>query len=106
MPSTPYSDSPWSFFKFMRNLVARVVSLIYLDFIYTFFYFINLKDICVYVMQENAEDLDKELNLIWPGFLGMIFEMLLEFQVVLIDSKCCIHCSYSNFFFLGCVMRI
>ena len=50
MPSTPYSDSPWSFFKFMRNLVARVVSLIYLDFIYTFFYFINLKDICVYVM--------------------------------------------------------
>lgn len=59
LPSTPYSDSPWSFFKFMRNLVARV---------------------------GNAEDLDKELDLIWPGFLGMIFEMLLEFQVVLIDS--------------------
>ena len=50
-PSSHYSNYPWSVFFFMLNLVAEdvVASLIYFFFIYTFF-FINLKDICVYVM--------------------------------------------------------
>ena len=47
-----YSNYPWSFFVFMGNLVAHdvVASLIYFSFIYTLFFYINLKDICVYVM--------------------------------------------------------
>ena len=38
-PSSQYSNYPWSFFVFMRNLVALdvVASLIYFCFIYTFF---------------------------------------------------------------------
>ena len=51
-PSAHYSNYAWSFFVFMGNLVAHDVvgSLIYFCFVYTFFLFINLKDICVYVM--------------------------------------------------------
>ena len=50
-PSSHSSNYGWSFFVFMGNLVADdvVASLIYLFFICTFF-FINLKDISVYVM--------------------------------------------------------
>ena len=49
--SCHYLNYPWSVFFFMLNLVAEdvVASLIYFFFIYTFF-FIKLKDICVYVM--------------------------------------------------------
>ena len=51
-PSSHYSNYPWSFFVFMGNLVTDdvVASLIYFFFIYALFFFINLKDICVYVM--------------------------------------------------------
>ena len=44
----------------MWNLVAQdvVASLIYFRFIYTFF-FINIKDICDYVIQGNAQVLDE-----------------------------------------------
>ena len=51
-PSSHYSNYPWSFFVFMGNLVTDdvVASLIYFCFIYALFFFINLKDICVYVM--------------------------------------------------------
>ena len=50
-PSSHYSNYPWSFFIFMRNLIAHdvVASLIYFCFIYTFF-LINRKDVCVNVM--------------------------------------------------------
>ena len=50
--SSHYSNYPWSFFVIMRNLVSHdaVSSLIYFYSIYTLFYFINLKYICVYVM--------------------------------------------------------
>ena len=46
-PGSHYSNCPWSFFVIMRNLVSNyeVISLIYFYFIYTLFYFINLKDI-------------------------------------------------------------
>ena len=53
-PSSHYSNYPWSFLVFRGNLVAHdvVASLIYFRFIYTLLllFFINLKDICVYVM--------------------------------------------------------
>ena len=51
-PSSHYSNHPWSFFVFMGNHVAHDVlaSLINFYFIYTLFFLINLKDICVYVM--------------------------------------------------------
>ena len=47
-----YLNYPWSFFVIMRNLISNdvVPTLIYFYFIYTLFYFINLKHICVYVM--------------------------------------------------------
>ena len=52
----------------MGKLVAYdvMVSLIYFYFIYTLFCFINLTDICVYVVWGNAQVLDEELNLLWP----------------------------------------
>ena len=101
-PSSHYSYYPWSFYVFMGNLVVHdvVVSLIYFYFIYRLFYFINLKDICVYVMLGNAQVLEEELNLLWPSFLGMVFHMLLAFYINLIDSKCCIQYTYVNFFVL------
>ena len=101
-PSSHYSYYPWSFCVFMGNLVVHdvVVSLIYFYFIYRLFYFINLKDICVYVMWGNAQVLEEELNLLWPSFLGMVFHMLLAFYINLIDSKCCIQYTYANFFVL------
>ena len=51
-PSSHYSNYPLSFFFIIWNLVSNdeVASLIYFYFIYTLFYFINLNDICVYVM--------------------------------------------------------
>ena len=51
-PSSYYSNYSWSFFVFMGNLVAHDVlaSLIYFYFIYTLFFFINLKDVCVYII--------------------------------------------------------
>ena len=50
-PSSHYSNYPWSFIVFMGNLVAHDVmaSLNYLFYLYIII-FINLKDICVYVM--------------------------------------------------------
>ena len=36
---------------------------------------------------------------LWPGFLGMIFHMLLAFHINLINSNCCIHHTYGNFFY-------
>ena len=66
----------------MWNLVVQdvVASLIYFFFIYTIFFFINLKVLCVNVIDRNAQVLDEELNLLWPGFLGMVFHMLLAFR--------------------------
>ena len=48
-PSSQYSNYPWSFFVFMRNLVALdiVASLIYFCFIYTFFYINLIEYICL-----------------------------------------------------------
>ena len=65
--SSHYSNYPLSYFFFVGNLVAHdvVASLIYYCFIYTLFYiYINLKDICVYVMLGNGQVLDEELNLL------------------------------------------
>ena len=94
-PSSHYSKYPWSFFFCMWNLVAQdvVASLIYFFFIYTFF-FINLKVLCGNVILRNAQVLDKELNLLWPGFLRMVFHMLLTFRINLTNSKCCIQHTY------------
>ena len=63
----------------MGNLVAHdaMVSLINLHFIYILFSSINLKDICVYVMLGNGQVLVEELNLLWPGFLGMVYHRYL-----------------------------
>ena len=73
----------------MWNLVAQdvVASLIFFFFIYNFF-FINLKVLCVNVMEGNTKVLDEKLNLLWPGFLRMVFHMLLTFHIILITSKC------------------
>ena len=51
-PSAHYSNYPWSFFVFMGNLIADdvVARLIYFCFIYTLFFFLNLKDVCVNVL--------------------------------------------------------
>ena len=79
----------------MWNLVAQdvVASLIYFFFIYTIF-FINLKVLCVNVIERNAQVLDEELNLVWPGFLGMVFHMLLAFRINFINNNCCIQHTY------------
>ena len=37
---------------------------------------------------------------LWPSFLGIVFHMLLAFHINLINSKCCIHHTYANFFLL------
>ena len=102
LPSSHYSNYPWLFFVIMGNLVAHdaMVSLINFYFIYILFSFINLKDICVYVMLGNSQVLVKELNLLWPGILGMVFHMLLAFHINLINSKCCIKYPYASFFLL------
>ena len=100
-PSSHYSNYPWSFFVFMRNLVAHDVmaSFIYFCFIYTLcFFFRNLKDVCVNVMQGNAHVLDEELNLLWLGFLGMVFYRLVAFHINLINNKCYIQHTYAIFF--------
>ena len=102
-PSSPYSNYPWSFFFFMGNLVAHDVMaiLLYLWFIYAlFFFYINLKNVCVNVVKQNAKVLDKELNLLWLGFLWMVFNMLLAFHINLIKIKCYIQHTYAIFFFI------
>ena len=91
---------PLVIFFFMGNLVAHDVlaSLIYFYFIYTlFFLFINLTDVCVNVMYRNVKVFDEELNLLWLGFLGMVFYMLLAFHINLINSKCYIQHTYAFF---------
>ena len=51
-PSSHYSNYPWLFFFYMGNLVANdvVASSIFSFLFVHYFIFINLKDICVYVM--------------------------------------------------------
>ena len=51
------------------------------------------------VVKGNVQVLDKELNLLWLGFLGMLFDMLLAFHTNLIKSKCCIQHTYAIFLF-------
>ena len=51
------------------------------------------------VVKGNAQVLDKELNLLWLGFLGMLFDMLLAFHINLIKSRCCIQHTYAIFLF-------
>ena len=89
-------------FFFMGNLVAHDVeaTLIYFCFICTLFFFINLKDVCVNVMQGNAQVLEEELNRLWLGFLGMVFDMPLAFHINLINSKCYIRHTYAIFFII------
>ena len=84
----------------MGNLVAydAMVSLSNFYLIFILFSFINIKDICVYVMLGNAQVLDEELNLLWPGFLGMVFHMLLAFHINLINSKYCIQYTFKDEF--------
>ena len=108
LPSSHYSNYPWLFFVIMGNLVAHdaMVSLINFYFIYILFSFINLKDICVYVMLGNGQVLVEELNLLWPGFLEMVFHMLLAFHINLINSKCCIQYPYASFFSFDSIMRM
>ena len=79
----------------MWNLVDQdvVASLIYFFFIYTFF-FINVKVLYVNAMERNALALDEELNLLWYGFLGMLFYMLLAFHINLIDTTCSISINF------------
>ena len=85
----------------MGNLVAHDVmaSLIYLCFIYIYIYifFINLKDICVYVMCGNAQVLDEVLNLLLLGFFVMVFHMVLEIHINLINRKVCVQHTYAIF---------
>ena len=66
--------------------------------IYLYFFFINLKDVCVNVVYGNAQVLDEELNLVWLGFLGMVFDRLLAFHINLIESKGYIQHTYAIFF--------
>ena len=63
-----------------------------------YFFFINLKDVCVNVVYGNAQVLNEELNLLWLGFLGMVFDMLLAFHINLIKSKCYIQHTYGILF--------
>ena len=79
------SCSSWWFGKFNFFL-----------FYYTFFIYINLKVLCVNVMEGNTKVLNEKLNLLWPGFLRMVFHMLLAFHIILITSKCCIQHTYYN----------
>ena len=79
----------------MGNLVAHDVVAI---LIYLYIFFINLKDVCVNVVYGNSQVLDEELNLLWLGFLGMVFYMLLAFHINLIESKCYIQHTYAIFY--------
>ena len=80
----------------MGNLVAHdvVESLIYFFFIYTLFFYINLKVLCDNVMEGNTKVLDEKLNLLWPGFPRMVFHMRIAFLINLINSKWCIQHTY------------
>ena len=49
------------------------------------------------VVKGNAQVLDEELNLLWLGFLGMVFYMPLAFQINLINNKCYIQYTYAIF---------
>ena len=71
----------------MGNLVAHDVigSLSYLFFIYTLFFFINLKVLCGKVILRNAHVLDKELNLLWLGVLGMVFDSYQFYGIFVIN---------------------
>ena len=69
------------------------------DLFMHYFFFINLKDVCVNVVWGNAQVLEEELNLLWLGFLGMVFDMLIAFHINLIKSMCYIQHPYAIFLF-------
>ena len=64
------------------------------NFFFIHFFYIYLIVLCVNVMEGNAQVLHEELNLFWSGFLGMVFHMLLAFQINVTSSKCCIQHNY------------
>ena len=104
-PTSHYSNYRWSFFFLHGECCSSWccgnfnLFMIYDLFIHYFFIYINLKDICVNVVYGNAQVLDEELNLIWLGFLGMVFNTLLAFHINLIKTKCYIQHTYATFLF-------
>ena len=50
-----YSNSPWSFFFFMGNLVAHDVKASLFYFLFFIHFFLNLKVLCVNAMEGNAQ---------------------------------------------------
>ena len=90
-----HSFSSWGVLQLMMSWQFY---FIYDLFMHCFFFYINLKNVCVNVVKQNAKVLDKELNLLWLGFLWMVFNMLLAFHINLINRKCCIQHTYAIFF--------
>ena len=101
-PSSHYSNFSWSFFFLHEESCSSWchgnfnLFLIYL-YIIIIIFFINLKDVCVNVVYGNAHVLDKDLNLLWLGFLGMVIDTLLAFHINLITSKCYMQHAYGIF---------
>ena len=73
--------------------------ILFLFYLYIIFFYINLKDVCVNVVYGNAQVLDEEINLLWLGFLGMVFYVPLAFHINLINSQCYIQHTYAIFFY-------
>ena len=88
----------------MGNLVAHdvVASLIYFCSIYTYFFFINLEDICVYVMEGNTQVLDEELNLLLVGFFWDGIPYGTISFINWINRKSCTQHTYTIFFIKFC----
>ena len=61
---------------------------------YSYFFFYKSIRYMFLCNVRNIDVLDEELNLLWPGFLGMVFHMLLAFHINFINSKCCIQNTY------------
>ena len=71
-PSSHYSNYPWSFFVFMRNLVAHdaMASLIYFCFIYKFFIYKSKR----YMYLCNVGKCSSFRRRVKPSFAGFFWD--------------------------------
>ena len=88
-----------SFFVFMGNLVAHdvVARLNYFYFIYTLFFLYKSNRYTCLCNVRKCSSFRRRVRPLWPGFLGMVFHMLLVFHINFINNKCCIQHTYAIF---------
>ena len=69
---------------------------LFLFYLYIFFIYKSNRYTCLCNVGK-CSSFRRRVKPLWPGFLGMVFHILLVFHINFINSKCCIQYTYAIF---------